>query len=99
MTTEKHKENMRKLELIRLKKVITISEAMLLTSLSRSTIHNLRMNNKIKWYKVASGAKSRVPGKDGPAEAKKVLILKQSILDYLESCSNEFSTNKNLLHE
>jgi len=91
MTTEEHEEKLRTLELVHLKKFITVKEAILLTSFSRSTIHKLRMNNKIKWYRVPSGSKSKENGVDGPVEAKKVLILKQSLFDYFESCSNHFN--------
>ena len=76
------------------KEFITVNEAMQLTSLSRSTIHNLRMNNKIKWFKLEIGSKTKVSGRSGPSSAKKVLILKKSLLNYLESCSNHFNNFK-----
>lgn len=85
-----HEKMIQQLEVINLKKFLTIKEAMLMTSLCRSTIHKLRINNKVKWYRVSSGAKSSIKGVDRDADGKKVLILRQSLLDYLESCSNHF---------
>jgi len=72
------------------KEFITVKEAMALTSLSRSTIHNLRVNNKIKWYKLDTGAKSRLNSEKGYSSAKKVLILKSSLIEYVQSCANHF---------
>ena len=70
---------------------ITIKQAMEISSLSRKTIYTLRKNMLIKSFNVDTGNSNDTASRKN----QKVLIVRQSLLDYLESNPNFFIPNNN----